>query len=113
MRTSLVNHAAGVIHRAMQRSENATNVAFALDAAQMLQDPMTAKEHADLKARVAELEAQLSAGRCGTYAGYHRHLKKGEEPCEACREGRRARDREYHARNRKQINDRRRNGGAW
>lgn len=44
MRTSLVNHAAGVIHRALQRCETSTGIAIALDSAQMLQDPQTAAE---------------------------------------------------------------------
>lgn len=58
MRTHLVNTAAGVIGRAMLQNRTATGVALALESAQLLQDPETAKEHADLKARVAELEAQ-------------------------------------------------------
>lgn len=36
----------------------------------------------------------------GTKAGYHRHQRRGEQPCEACRAGKRAYDRDHTRRSR-------------
>lgn len=37
----------------------------------------------------------LTGSGCGTTAGYQRHRGQGEDPCEPCREAKRAYEREY------------------
>lgn len=32
---------------------------------------------------------------CGTHAGYHRHRRRAEPPCDACQQARNAYDRHY------------------
>jgi len=57
-----VNAAADVIHRAqMNGTRTATGLAIALESAQLLQSPETARELERLRARVAELEAARNA----------------------------------------------------
>jgi len=50
--------------------------------------------------------------KCGTYSGYQAHHQRGEDPCWACRDARRERDRAYYAEHREQVLARRRAGGA-
>lgn len=59
MNAQRVNVAAGVIARAMKNgTQTAAGLAIALDSAQLLQSPETAAELEQLRARVAELEAE-------------------------------------------------------
>jgi hypothetical protein len=54
-----VNAAADVIHRAqVNGTQTATGLAIALESAQLLQSPETARELERLRARVADLEAE-------------------------------------------------------
>ncbi|MFI8531751.1 hypothetical protein ACIGMX_16115 [Streptomyces aquilus] len=58
MNTKLVNSAAGVINAALASNRTAAGIALALDSAQLLMSPETAAELEQLRAQVAELEAQ-------------------------------------------------------
>lgn len=78
MNTRRVNAAAGVIHAAQKNTATSTGLAFALEAACLLQSPETAAEQLAqlreldaLRLRVAGLEATLS--RLGARAE-QRHL---------------------------------------
>lgn len=62
MNTKAVNSAAGVVLAALQQNRTAAGIALALDSAQMLMTPETAAELETLRARVAELEAELGIG---------------------------------------------------
>jgi hypothetical protein len=57
MNTKLVNSAAGVILAALTQNRTAAGIAFALDSAQLLLTPEVTAELAELRTRVAELEA--------------------------------------------------------
>lgn len=60
MNAKSVNSAAGVILAALQQNRVPAGIALALDSAGLLMAPETAKELAELRARVAELEARLA-----------------------------------------------------
>lgn len=64
-----VNAAADVIHRAqVNGTQTATGLAIALESAQLLQSPETARELERLRARVAELEAARNGSRPGGHS---------------------------------------------
>lgn len=64
-----VNAAADVIHRAqVNGTQTATGLAIALESAQLLQSPETARELERLPARVAELEAARNGSRPGGHS---------------------------------------------
>ncbi|MFF5404557.1 hypothetical protein ACFY8K_17050 [Streptomyces misionensis] len=63
MNTKSVNAAAGVIQAAQQQDRTAAGIALALESAQLLQSPESAAEVEQLRARVAELEAQRDRRR--------------------------------------------------
>jgi hypothetical protein len=44
-----------------------------------------------------------AAQSCGTWAGYKRHKRRGEDPCELCREARRARGRAHYHQHRERY----------
>jgi hypothetical protein len=59
MNTKLVNSAAGVINAALTQNRTAAGIALALDSAQLLMSPATARRLAELEAIEARLLAVL------------------------------------------------------
>ncbi|HET6634405.1 MAG TPA: hypothetical protein VFH77_05190 [Streptomyces sp.] len=59
MRTRLVNTAADVIHRALQRCETSAGIAIALDSAGLLMSPETAAELAVLREDIATADQDV------------------------------------------------------
>ncbi|MEV6180135.1 hypothetical protein [Streptomyces sp. NPDC052015] len=75
MNTRSVNSAAGVILAALQQNRVPAGIALALDSAGLLMTPETARELAELRARVAELESALEGQRAGHFTEAARLLE--------------------------------------
>lgn len=48
-----------------------------------------------VRTSVARMREPVNTEMCGTYAGWGRHMRAHERPCDACREAKNANQREY------------------
>lgn len=85
MNTRLVNTAADVINAALMQNRTAAGIALALESAQLLQSPETAKELERLRSEVASLQVDVQAPELCADCGHHEdaHSTNGETDCTA------------------------------
>ncbi|NUS22731.1 MAG: hypothetical protein HOV92_00685 [Streptomyces sp.] len=85
MNTKLVNTAADVINAALTQNRTAAGIALALDSAQLLQSPETAKELERLRVEVASLKVAVEAPELCADCGHQEdaHSVDGETDCMA------------------------------